>query len=123
MKNTFKCYCEGDIERFAKALKEMIEAAKPQEVVVKCPGPEWPFMIMDMIYEDFEGMPEQEENFIDITFAPDTLGSAEWEAEARELQEKIDNMSDEDLQDFLDDLLSDLEDKDDDDTEDSEGAD
>lgn len=128
MKNTFRCYCEGDIERFSLALADMIDRGVPQEVTIKCPTIEWPFMIMEIIKDDFSDAVEQDHNFIEITFAPDVLSEVNWGAEDRELQDKINNLSDDELADFLDDLLFDLEDdldEDDDFTNDdnSEGAD
>ncbi len=122
MKNTFKVYCEGDIERFSKALREMIEAGVPQKITVRCPTDAWPFLIMDMIEKDFRDMPNREEEIVDISFAPDQRDT-EWENEAKELQDKIMDMSDDELSDFLDDLLSDFDADDDDEDDDTNDKD
>lgn len=128
MKNTFKVYCEGDIERFSLAMKDMVKADKPVNVTVKCPNSDWPFIIMDMVSADFDaaGMEEKEDAVVDIVFAPDVMyGNEEWEENSKELQERIEAMDDDELADFLDELLDDLDDRNDEDSDEdnSEGAD
>ncbi len=120
MKNTFKCYCEGDIERIAKALREMVEGKVKGEVTIKCPNAQWPAMILDVVEEEFRPLGEVEATFVDIVFDLDV--QPEMGDEYLEMQEQIENMSDEELADFLNDILDDL-DQDDEDDDTAEGAD
>lgn len=122
MNNTFKCYCEGDIERVAKALKEMVEGQVKGEVTIKCPNVHWPEMILTVVEEEFRPLGEVEESFVDIVFDLDV--QPEIPQDYLDMQEKIEDMSDEELSDFINDLLDDLGlDDEDEDDDPAEGAD
>jgi len=119
MKNDFiDIRCEGDAEHFAREATRLVVAKTPTTITLRVPNDWWINFTMQLFIQATEGedIPADTDPVVDVVFdVVDTRMFREYE--------DLNNLSDEDIQDMIDefiDQLDDFSDEDDDDMEDTD---
>ena len=109
--------CEGDVEHFAKTATQWIVDEKPATVTLRVPNDWWINYAMSVFVDASKNaeIPEDGEPIVDVMF--DVIDTRMF----RDLENEVANLSDDEIQDLIDEFLDTLEDFDpEDDKEDTD---
>lgn len=114
---TMKVSCEGDMEHTIKYIVARAKAKTYTELTVSVPNIQWPDMFMDLAALSMGQLEETDGEYVRVVFdlreQPD-LDDLELD-DLDGLVDKLSDMDDDQLQDWINDILEDLEDVDDED--------
>ena len=100
----FDLKCEGDIEKFSAWSRDRVQQQKTTEVVLGVPNLHWPRMVIDMLIQEADGDADADQVYMNIDFeikyVDDDLVLTE-----DDLEDMFKDMSDEEFQDFIEDVL------------------
>lgn len=106
----FDLHCEGDIEKFSRWARDRVSKKKKTEVVLGVPNLRWPSMVVDMLVKEAEGEPDADDVYMDIDFdikyIDDDLVATE-----EDIEEMFEDMTNEEIQDWINDMLAEFEDE------------